>query len=217
MSDPTIDRVRRALGRHESLRNPPTPPEIPQAIARLAPRDTNLPDLFVKSATAANCSVEVVAAGKLPSHVVDCLKLHQCHQIGLSATPLLDRLGIESAIRAANLNAFRWDQTTLDAAYDLDCGITDVYAAVAETGSLVIRPDPSHGRALSLVPPIHVAIVDPALIIPDLLDLMEKISRDGVPPNATLITGPSKTADIEGSLVTGVHGPGFVQIFLLDG
>ena len=109
----------------------------------------------------------------------------------------------------------RWDQSTLDAAYDLDCGVTDVYAAVAETGSLVIVPTPGHGRALSLVPPIHVAIVEPANIVPDLIDLLEKISAGPRVPNITIITGPSKTADIEGALVTGVHGPGVVRVFLV--
>ncbi len=73
------------------------------------------------------------------------------------------------------------------------------YAAVAETGSLVIRPNPGHGRALSLVPPLHVAIVDPSNIVPDLIDLMDKIAGEPYAPNITLITGPSKTADIEGA------------------
>ena len=94
----------------------------------------------------------------------------------------------------------------------IDC---DVYAAVAETGSLVIRPNPHHGLAISLVPPIHIALVEPATIGPDLIDLLEKIRLEPHPPNVTVITGPSKTADIEGALVTGVHGPGLVQVFLV--
>jgi L-lactate dehydrogenase complex protein LldG len=216
MDDPVLERVRQALGRSHPLPAAPTPPEIPDSIARLAPRDADLQNLFAKSAAAANFAIDIVSDDRLPAHLVEFLKLHQCRQIGLSVSPLLDRLGIEPALRAADLTFHRWDQSTLDAAYDLDCGITDVYAAVAETGSLVIRPNPAHGRALSLVPPMHIAIVDPATIVPDLIDLMQKIAADPRSPNITLITGPSKTADIEGALVTGVHGPGFVQVFLLQ-
>jgi L-lactate dehydrogenase complex protein LldG len=47
------------------------------------------------------------------------------------------------------------------------------------------------------------------------MTLLDKIAAEDRAPNITIITGPSKTADIEGSLVTGVHGPGVVQIFLL--
>jgi L-lactate utilization protein LutC len=105
---------------------------------------------------------------------------------------------------------------TLDEAYDLDCGITDVHAAVAETGSIVIRPDAGHGRLLSLAPPIHIAVIEPRNFVADLVDLFEKLGRDGIAPNTTIITGPSKTADIEGVLVTGVHGPGLVQLYILS-
>jgi L-lactate dehydrogenase complex protein LldG len=102
---------------------------------------------------------------------------------------------------------------TLDELYDFDCGVTDVYAGVAETGSLVIKHSPEHGRALSLVPAVHVAIVEPKNLVGDLVDLFEKLGRDG--GGATIITGPSKTADIEMDLVVGGHGPGKVQIYLL--
>ena len=94
--------------------------------------------------------------------------------------------------------------------------MTDVWAAVAETGSLVIRPDAHHGRLLSLAPPIHVAFVKPQQIVADLIDLMQMIDADTRAPNITLITGPSKTADIEGSLVIGVHGPGMVRVMLVN-
>jgi L-lactate utilization protein LutC len=211
-----IEQIRKALGRTQPLKDPPTPPQIPDSITRLTPHDINLTDLFEKSATAAKFQFERVTPNQVPTRIVEFLQLHQCKQIGISISPLLDKLKIEPAIRAANLTLHRWNETTLDAAYDLDCGITDIYAAVAETGSLVIRPNPNQGRALSLIPPIHIAIMEPATILPDLIDLMEKLHNDPKTPNTTIITGPSKTADIEGALVTGVHGPGLVQIFLLQ-
>jgi L-lactate dehydrogenase complex protein LldG len=195
-----IDRVRKALGRSQPLKIPPVPPEISDGIARLASRDGDLVDLFAKSAGEASIKVERVTAEEISSRIVEFLQLHQCRQIGICVSPLLDRLGIEPAIRAADLlTLYRWDEGTLEAAYDLDCGITDVYAAVAETGSLVIRPDAGHGRALSLVPAIHIAVVESGNILPDLIDLMDKIAAEDRSSNITLITGPSKTADIEGA------------------
>jgi L-lactate dehydrogenase complex protein LldG len=109
-----------------------------------------------------------------------------------------------------------WAKLTLDATYDLDAGITELYAAIAETGSLVIRPEARCGRALSLIPPIHIAIVRPQNILPDLFDFFGKLSAEPRLPNTTLITGPSKTADIEGALVVGVHGPSYVQVYLVQ-
>jgi L-lactate dehydrogenase complex protein LldG len=88
--------------------------------------------------------------------------------------------------------------------------------AIAETGSLVIKSSAQHGRAISLVPIVHVAIVEAKNCIADLLDLMELLGKEGVGNNVSIITGPSKTADIEGALVTGVHGPGEVQVFILQ-
>ena len=97
-----------------------------------------------------------------------------------------------------------------------DCGITDVEYAIAETGSLVIRPHAGNGRGLSLVPMIHVAIVEPKNILPDLADLMEKLAeKERSRANVILIAGPSKTADIEMNVVTGVHGPNVVQVLVV--
>ena len=63
----------------------------------------------------------------------------------------------------------------------------------------------------SLLPPLHVAIVAAEQVLPDLFDLFDKLreaGHDALPSNLTLITGPSKTGDIELTLTTGVHGPG---------
>jgi L-lactate dehydrogenase complex protein LldG len=215
MPESMIEIIRRALGRSQPLANPPTPPAISDSVVRLVARDGDLIDLFAKSAADAHFQFVRVTADQLRPALSQFLRQHQCKKVGIPASELLDRLEIQKAIEDAGATVIRWDQSTLDAAYDLDCGVTDVYAAVAETGSLVIRPTPSHGRVLSLVPPIHIAIVEPINIVPDLIDLLGKIAAAPRAPNITIITGPSKTADIEGALVTGVHGPGVVQVFLV--
>jgi L-lactate utilization protein LutC len=215
MPDPLIESVRRALGRTGPLSAPPVPPEIPDSVARLSPRDGNLSERFAKKAIEAKLIVEQVSENDLPAHLLEFLRLNRFEKIGISASPLFDRLNLPEKIHQSGMTLHQWPDSTLDAAYDLECGITDVYAAVAETGSLVIRPDANQGRALSLVPPFHIAIVEPTKIVPDLIDLLAQVAAEGHAANVTLITGPSKTADIEGALVTGVHGPGIVQVYLL--
>lgn len=211
-----LEKIRRALGRSTPLAAVPPPPAHDDAIVRLVGKDGDLRDRFIKSAAAAHFDVVRVNAVDAGNTLVDFLRANQCRRIGLSAGGLLDQLHIAQTLRAGGFDVATWDTLSSDAAYDLDCGVTDVWAAVAETGSLVIRPDAHHGRLLSLAPPIHVAFVQPKQVVADLIDLMEMIDAALRAANITLITGPSKTADIEGSLVIGVHGPGIVRVMVTD-
>jgi L-lactate dehydrogenase complex protein LldG len=109
------------------------------------------------------------------------------------------------------------DDETLFAA---DVAITGVLSAIAETGTLVCASGPASARGASLIPPVHIALVAESQLVADLFDAFaaEKVSGTffaGSPANISLITGPSKTADIEGVLVTGVHGPGEVHVVLV--
>jgi L-lactate dehydrogenase complex protein LldG len=90
----------------------------------------------------------------------------------------------------------------------MDAGITSTRGGVADTGAIVLWPTSAEPRLMSLVPPVHVAVLDADTIYNSLADLMvaEKWT-DGMPTNALVISGPSKTADIEFTLVFGVHGP----------
>lgn len=100
-----------------------------------------------------------------------------------------------------------------------DVGITSTSWAVAETGSLLCSHGPMNERLASLVPPVHLAVVERKQIVADLFDAFAKLgekSLDAFPSNATFITGPSKTGDIETKLVTGVHGPGKWHLVVVD-
>jgi len=92
--------------------------------------------------------------------------------------------------------------------FQIDAGITSVRGGVADTGALVLWPDEHEPRLISLVPPVHVAVLDAHTIAGSLAEMMAvEHWADGMPTNALLISGPSKTADIEFTLVFGVHGP----------
>ena len=99
---------------------------------------------------------------------------------------------------------------TLAAASDL--GITTCSWAVAETGTIALYATPSTGRLPSLLPTAHLALVRPSQIVksvPDGLRLLaDHMAQHGGPPSAVnLVSGPSRSADIEGDLAVGVHGP----------
>lgn len=127
--------------------------------------------------------------------------------------PLLLREQIEVALGgdAELLNSRDGD----DAMFSADVGVTSVHAAIAETGSLVCASGEELWRGLSLILPAHIAIVRESQIVPDLIDFFANLPNAELPANLTLISGPSKTADIEGILITGVHGPGEVHVVVI--
>ncbi len=100
---------------------------------------------------------------------------------------------------------------------DIDAGFTTCLGAIAETGSLALWPSPREPRLLSLVPPIHVCLLDAGAIWSSFAELMDGLGwARGMPTNALLITGPSKSADIEQTLAYGVHGPKELIVLVRD-
>lgn len=91
---------------------------------------------------------------------------------------------------------------------EVDAGLTRARSAIAATGSLVLRPGPGEPRLLSLVPPVHFVLLDATAIHTDLHAAMTAEGWSGsLPTNALLVSGPSKTADIQQTLAYGAHGP----------
>jgi L-lactate dehydrogenase complex protein LldG len=95
-----------------------------------------------------------------------------------------------------------------------DAGVTTAQWGIAETGTLVLESAREQHRLLSLVPPIHVALLSTRCICASLGDALARVSRDS--HAITFITGPSRTSDIELTLVIGVHGPQTVHVLLLE-
>lgn len=96
-----------------------------------------------------------------------------------------------------------------------DAGLTGVEAALAETGSLVVRSGPGRSRMVSLLPPVHIALVAASALTTDLFT-WTAARGEGMPAAVTLISGPSKTADIEQTLAIGVHGPKRLLVILVE-
>jgi L-lactate dehydrogenase complex protein LldG len=138
---------------------------------------------------------------------------------------VLERLGLPKLLGEMNIDAI--DHARLAALNEsqrrqavlaAEIGITSTTYAVAESGTLALASAPGSERLTSLLPPVHVAVVQSDQILADLFDLFRRMKTgaiDALPTNLTLVTGPSKTGDLELRLTTGVHGPGRWEVIII--
>ena len=95
--------------------------------------------------------------------------------------------------------------------------MTPCLALIADTGTAVISARLSGGRRAGLVDPVHVVEAREDQLVPDLAAALERIGPELARASAvTLVTGPSRTADIEQNLIRGVHGPGEVHVVFVE-
>ena len=198
-----LDRVRAAFWRREA--GPIEAPEVDPRLVRLASRDDDLPALFERRARDVGMHVRRTPDEGVARVLIEILDAAGARSVAVSS----DCPG-ETALAESGRQVVRGG---LDALFDVDAGVTDVQAALAETGTLVLHAGAGHGRGLSLVPPIHIAVLRASDILPDMLDYWAQPRAET--SSRVFITGPSKTADIEGELIEGVHGPGAVHVILV--
>lgn len=100
---------------------------------------------------------------------------------------------------------------------ETDASITGTLGAIAATGSLIVWPTREEPRLMSLVPPVHFAILEASKIVDNFYEAQQTLNwAENIPTNALLISGPSKTADIEQVLAYGAHGPKELIVFILE-
>ncbi|HEV7783195.1 MAG TPA: LUD domain-containing protein [Chitinophagaceae bacterium] len=100
-----------------------------------------------------------------------------------------------------------------------DVAITGCENLVARTGTIVMSSAQASGRNTSVYAPVHICIAFTSQLVYDLKDALQAAKdkyRDNIPSLLTFATGPSRTADIEKTLVVGVHGPKEVYVFLIE-
>ncbi|MBW7904593.1 MAG: lactate utilization protein [Phycisphaerae bacterium] len=213
-------------------------PADTESVVRQTPPGADIVETFRAAATIAGVVVTLCDETAWPHHAFSALAPRDAATPRTAATPrdaatllirdtLPERLRrrlpeLERLLASEHIAIARpGDDAELFAA---GATITGVAAAIAETGSLIWHAGPGAPRAATLVPPLHVAVVAVEQIVPDLHDYLASLSpvvpaplsaRTPLPSHLNIITGPSKTADIEGVLVTGVHGPGRVRAILV--
>jgi L-lactate utilization protein LutC len=144
----------------------------------------------------------------------------------LASDPLLTGLGIPEAIAAAGPDVLTWpegrglgwrDLLGLDGPAET-CGVTVPVLAVAERGTLVLATGPGHGRAIDVVSMHHLAVLPASRIRTTLAEaLAETYGAAGRPPSAvSLVSGPSRTSDIEKISTLGAHGALAMHVLIVE-
>ncbi len=119
-------------------------------------------------------------------------------------------------------NESRWEDTFSNtiSLETCDASITGCEYLVARTGTIVLSAAQQSGRTVSVYAPVHICIAYAHQLVYDVKDALQLIKEkysDKIPSFITFASGPSRTADIEKTLVTGVHGPKEVYLFLVEG
>jgi L-lactate dehydrogenase complex protein LldG len=133
--------------------------------------------------------------------------------------------GLREAVEAAGIRITvpqmhdEYRAEMIESIHDAEVGLTGVDAAAATTGTLIVSTAPGKGRIPTILPPVHIAVITLDQIVPRLEDWVAAERADGLTKmrgsaNVAFITGPSRTGDIEMSLILGVHGPGIVQVIV---
>lgn len=208
-----VDLDRRLADRPEN----PGPPPLPDAVIRQTARDADLVATYTAAATRAGMHVHRATPTDWLDTVASLLDADPAAKI---IPPLpgdgwftTDRV---AALKAQLAGATLAEPTSDDDLFAADAAIAGVVGLIAETGSLVIASGPRAVRNATLVPPRLIAVAPARAIFPDTADALAHIAAWPTrPANVALVTGPSKTADVEGVLVTGVHGPGDVHVLVV--
>ena len=152
--------------------------------------------------------------------------------------PLIERLNLSGALTDQNVTVHTAKSDNIESegittqeererlrqhVVDSYIGITAADFCMADTASLVMRTRPGQGRSVSLVPSIHIGVITLDQIIWDLKELYAllsfgpDVSKEGLTNCMTFISGPSKTADVEATMVHGAHGPREVYVYVIKG
>jgi L-lactate dehydrogenase complex protein LldG len=193
-----LGRLREALDAAPALAgaHPPEPP--PAAVPRVSWRadPASLEDRFARALESVRA--RLLAADELPAALA-ALEVR-------TAVVTTDLVTLPDAI----------ERLPADRAAEADAGVTAARAACAATGTLVLESSPAQPRLASLLPRVHVAAVPRDALVEIAGDVLRALGEAPLPSALTLATGPSRSADIDGEVVYGVHGPLAVLAVLVD-
>lgn len=167
---------------------------------------------FISEAEALGCRVYQVTASEAIEQIMELIGGEKTVLSWDEAELPMD--GLQGMLESLGVAVARHDDG------DARLGITGVTAALAATGSLIVESGAGRYRSTSLLPDVHIALMRADQILPDLESWEETQRRDGYPAfrrasNTTIVSGPSKTADIAHQLVKGAHGPREVHVMVL--
>ena len=174
-------------------------------------------DQFVDNITALKGEVIRCKSGEAVQRFQQLLKDKSIHHLCVGQTQELQDYvrqlpdGIDLTVYSQPIESFRKQMFS-----SIDAGLTSCHGAIAETGTIILYSHVEQPRLLSLVPPIHIAILHQRQLFADMAEWLNTVDSSSVPANMILVSGPSKSADIEQVLAYGVHGPRQLVILLIE-
>ena len=138
------------------------------------------------------------------------LKLQGAQHIAVTDAPLVGRVR-----ENVEMDVVWLENADKAALFACDAGLTGVQYGIAETGTLVLESHRERHRLASLVPPVHIALLEAANIRQTLGEVLALLEKD-LSRTVTFITGPSRTSDIELTLAIGVHGPAELYVIVIE-
>ncbi|MBU1701972.1 MAG: lactate utilization protein [Candidatus Eisenbacteria bacterium] len=219
-----LQNIREALKTDPGSAAPPAYDAIDKGRARLVAHDLERDDLIKLFCERAQSS------GSTVHRVKDVYGLKRIlAEIAPSGSIVSVAAGAELATRLGEDPSALWPEScrilsgrslTRETLFEIEAALTGVEQGIAETGSIILSAGEDKRRSASLTAKKHVAVIFPDQIRSDMLDWTAgwRPSRSAASPSGmTVISGPSKTADIEMKLVVGVHGPAELHLILFDG
>lgn len=198
---------------------PPNPlrplPDTPNDPIEYTPDLSDTVGAFTRSAHSTGVELVGTPDDAMDAVVRRALETVAPKVVAVSSDPECD--GVEEILTAAGVEIAAPNDIAAIATADL--GVTGALAGIALTGSLVVDAKRAKGRLVSLLPRVHLALLPSGRIVStpgDVLRKMDDWFPDGLPSNVVLITGPSRSADIELEITEGVHGPQRVLIALVN-
>ncbi len=170
--------------------------------------------LFIEQATAVQTSVEKVAsAADVPAAIADYLRDHNLPQaLRRGADPLLKKLPWKKGAPSLEVKEGRADPAD-------EVSVAHAFAGVAETGTLILCSGADNPTTLNFLPETHIVVLDAGDLVGTYEEVWTRLrARFGegeMPRTVNMITGPSRTADIEQTLELGAHGPRRLHVIIL--
>jgi L-lactate dehydrogenase complex protein LldG len=155
-----------------------------------------------------------VLAGLLQSRGAGTMLISPVHKIGQTLKEAVNSRDDLPELLVYDEAIEQWQRELFS---KVDVGITSTRGGIAETGSLILWPSADEPRLMSLVPPVHVAVLYASELYTTFHEAMTAQRwHESMPTNALLVSGPSKTADIEQTLAYGVHGPKELIVLVIE-
>jgi L-lactate dehydrogenase complex protein LldG len=171
---------------------------------------------FVRNAETLRATVHRVGAPDVPEDLLrSIVERYGVRRAVISREPEAQAVGAQ--LRALGVHT---DDISVATSAAADIGVTSAIAAIALTGTVVQDSSTAGGRTGSLLPPVHLCVFPASRIVPMsdevLRPLGRRAAREGLPANLVLVTGPSRSGDIEQIIALGVHGPVSVEFIVLE-